>query len=105
MRRSLAIPRGYGGRSRGVFDTLTYPHLILMLILPYSAYYGHLAPHYSCKGGLSLVLPSLDLYPGGAIRKHIQVPEASIYGEWSVYRFLVCSIWKVPIQSRPHTIF
>jgi hypothetical protein len=32
----------YGGRSGGVFGTLTYPHLIL----PYSAYYGHLASHY-----------------------------------------------------------
>ena len=35
----------YGGRSWGVFGALTYPHLIL----PYSAYYGHLASHY---GGL-----------------------------------------------------
>jgi hypothetical protein len=34
----------YGGRSGGVFGTLTYPHLIL----PYLAYYGHLAVH--CGG-------------------------------------------------------
>ena len=32
----------YGGRSRVVFGTLTYPHQIL----PYSAYHGHLASHY-----------------------------------------------------------
>ena len=34
--------RCYGGRSRGVFGTLTYPHLIV----PYLAYYGHLASYY-----------------------------------------------------------
>ena len=32
----------YGGRSRGVFGALTYPHLIV----PYLAYYGHLASYY-----------------------------------------------------------
>ena len=42
--------RNYGGRSRGVFGTLTYPHLIV----PYLAYYGHLA---SIVLWGSLVLP------------------------------------------------
>ena len=50
--------RCYGGRSKGgIYGTLTYPHLIL----PYLAYYGHLASHY---GG-----PWCPLYPGDAIER------------------------------------
>jgi hypothetical protein len=42
-------------RSKGVFGTLTYPHLILAYS---AAYYGHLASHYAWG---SLVLPYLRI--------------------------------------------
>jgi hypothetical protein len=61
--------RCYGGRSGGVFGTLTYPHLIL----PYSAYYGHLAVH--CGG------PWCPPIPWWCDKKHLKVPEPPIYGE------------------------
>jgi hypothetical protein len=47
---------------RGVFGTLTYPHLIL----PYSAYYGRLASHTRTMGVLGA-----PLQPGGAIRSMV----------------------------------
>ena len=62
-----AAVRGYGGRSNGVFGTLTYPHLIP----PYSAYYGHLASHI---GG-----PRCSPIPWWCDKKHLEVPEPLIY--------------------------
>jgi hypothetical protein len=57
----------YGGRSGRVFGTLRYPHLIL----PYLAYYGHLASHY---GG-----PWCSPIPLWCTEKHLQVPNPPIY--------------------------
>ena len=54
---------------RGVFGTLTYPHLIL----PYSAYYGHLESHY----GGSWCSPTA----WWCDKKHLHVPEPPIYGK------------------------
>ena len=65
----LRSTRSYGGRSKGVFGTLTYPHLIR----PYSAYYGHLASHY---GG-----PRCSPITCWCDKKHFQVPEPPIYNK------------------------
>ena len=57
----------YGGRSEGVFCTLTYPHLIL----PYSGYYGHLASRYGGHWSPPI--------PWWCNKKHSHVPEPPIY--------------------------
>jgi hypothetical protein len=64
-RAAAAMVAGVGG----VFGTLTYPHLIL----PYSAYYGHLVSH--CGG------PQCSHIPWLYAKKHLKVPEPHIYGK------------------------
>ena len=51
---------------RGVFGTLTYPHLIL----PYSAYYGHLESH--ALWGFLVLSSWCD-------KKHLHLPKPHIY--------------------------
>jgi hypothetical protein len=60
-------PRSYGGRSRGVFGALTYPHLIL----PYSAHYGQLASHYGGHWCSSI--------PWWCDEKLLKIPKRPIY--------------------------
>ena len=74
----------------GVFGTLRYPHLML----PYSAYLGHLASH--CGG------PWCSPIPWWCDKKHLQVPEPSIYGEMvglPVLSVLTTFVWGVPIYK------
>jgi hypothetical protein len=66
-RTSATIDSYYGGRSKGVFDTLTYPHLIL----PYSAYYGRLTSHYGS--------PWCSPITWWCDKKHLQRPAQHIY--------------------------
>jgi hypothetical protein len=70
-RRARAAPRMHAAmvaKVGGVFGTLRYPHLIL----PYLAYYGHLA---SQDGG-----PWCSPIPWWCTEKHLQVPGPPIYG-------------------------
>jgi hypothetical protein len=77
----------------GVFGTLTYPHLIL----PYSAYYGHLASHY---GG-----PWCSPIPCWCDNKSLQVPGPPVYK--NMVGLLVTSVltMKNLYTKPPHTIF
>jgi hypothetical protein len=69
----------YDGRSGGAFGTLAYPHLIL----PDSAYYGHLASHHGVIGA--------PLYPGGAIRtiyrylSHLSIENDTFIGSYCAH--------------------
>jgi hypothetical protein len=85
--------RCYGGQSRGCIWTLRHRHLIQ----PYLAYYDRLESHYGVLG--------VPLYLGGAIRRIYRYLSRLSIQKCKVYWFLVCSLWGVPIHSRPHTIF
>jgi hypothetical protein len=79
-------PCCYGGLSGWVFGTLRYPHLIL----PYLAYYDHLASHY---GG-----PWCSPIPWWCDQKHLHVPYPPIYKK--MVGLLVLSVLTM---GSPHT--
>jgi hypothetical protein len=86
--------RSYGGRSTGVFGTLTYPHIILQ----YSAYYGYIASHY---GG-----PWCSPKFSWCDEKHLQVPEPPIYGEMVGLPVLcVFTMGQSPYKAAPIRFF
>ena len=70
----------------GVFGTLRYPHLIL----PYLAYYGHLASQH---GG-----PWCSPIPWWCNKKHLQVPEPPIY-----VKMIGLTVLSVLPMGSPHT--
>ena len=70
----------------GVLGTLTYPHLIL----PYSAYYGHLESHYGGPWGPRI--------PWWCEEKHLQVPEPPIY-----VKMVGLPVPNVLTMGSPHT--
>ena len=87
----------YDSRSRGVLGTLTYPHLIL----PYSAYYDHIATHY---GG-----HRCSPIPCWCNKRQLLVPAPPIYGKLVDLKVLSVLttydvVWGVSIQSHPNTI-
>ena len=71
---------------RGVFGTLTFPHLIL----PYLAYYGHLASHY---GG-----PWYSPIAWWCNIGQLQVPEPPIY-----VKMVGLTVLRVLTMEIPHT--
>jgi hypothetical protein len=44
------------------------------------------------------------VYRGGAIKRIYKYLSHLSMLKWIVYRFLMCSLWEVLIQSRPHTV-
>jgi hypothetical protein len=84
----------YGGQSRGCIWTLRHPHLIQ----PYLAY--TMTTWHRTMGVLGA-----PIYLVGAISSICRYLNPRSMEKWLLYRFLICSLWGVPIQSRPHTIF
>ena len=47
----------------------------------------------------------VPLYPGGALNSIYMYLIRLSMEKWKVYRFLICSLWGVPIRSRPILFF